>query len=106
MNKDELKLLERTVYNLWMAVLGNHSERGKSMFERMRNPVVGDMVMELTTLNREKSGRDGIGKLLEVKAGGLITKEWLIETPSGKQVRWTNADFIAIPEFDWFGGCL
>ncbi len=100
-----LGLLESTAYNLWMSAIQSQSPNGQRLYRRMKDPQVGDMVMEITSYRRYGAvERMGYGKLIEVQDGDIITKKWTIETPFGKTIDWTNAMIIAIPgqEFDWY----
>lgn len=100
-----LAMLEATALDLWRASLcATKTEMGKQLFERMKNPKVGDVVMEITSYRRIKTDRMGFGKLISKTEGNHCGTEWVIETPDGKRCKWTNADIIAIPcgTFDWY----
>lgn len=97
-----LAMLEATAYDLWMAALHHGNQ---PLFQRMRTPQIGDIVMETTSYRRVKENRMGFGKLIaKVEGKGQIDTKWTIETPDGKVCNWTNADIIAIPcgTFDWY----
>lgn len=100
-----LALLEATAYDLWMSALTSTSPRGMELYQRMKNPVIGDQVMEITTYRRITKNRRGFGKLIE-KTGNNHELEtmWTIETPDGQTCDWRNALMIAIPagSFEWY----
>jgi hypothetical protein len=100
-----LAMLEATAIDLWRATLAATStETGKRLFARMRNPEVGDTVIETTTYRRITKDRMGFGTLIAKSDGDNCATEWVIRTPDGQEAKWVNADIIAIPcgSFDWF----
>lgn len=103
--KELLCLLESTAYDLWMSSLSNYTPIGRALYERMKNPKVGDVVMETTSWRRRKDDRMGFGKLVEIKPGkSEFDTVWTIEVPDGRRCNWSNAMIIAVPggTFDWF----
>lgn len=102
---DLFSIFEATAYNLWMSALQGRTPASRALFERMRNPQVGDMVMEITSYRRVKADRRGTGTLIEIQENdGVFLKKWTVRTPSGETCDWTNAKFIAIPTdvHDWY----
>lgn len=98
-------VFEATAYNLWMCALQGRTPATRALFERMRNPQVGDMVMEITSYRRIKENRRGTGTLIAIQENDeVFLKKWTVLTPSGETCDWTNAKFIAIPTdvHDWF----
>jgi hypothetical protein len=100
-----LALLEATAYDLWQSALRSRSDRGMELYERMKNPIIGDQVMEITSYLRITKNRRGFGRLIE-KTGNNHEAEamWTIETPDGQTCDWRNAFMIAIPagSFEWY----
>lgn len=82
-------------------------------FNRVKNPEPGDLVLETSTFyarDLRGYGHVAVGTLVERKVESLVYEEdglesqpyqeeaWYV-TPltGGETIRWTNADFIAIP---------
>ncbi len=102
---DLFSVFEATAYNLWMAALQVRTPATQTLYQRMKNPQVGDMVMEITSYRRIKEDRRGTGTLIAMEDNGnRFEKKWTIRTPNGDTCDWTNADVIAIPAdvHDWF----
>jgi hypothetical protein len=100
-----LALLEATAYDLWMCALRANNTRGLELYQRMKNPEIGDQVMEISTYRRIKKNRRGFGKLIEKQVGeNEYQTKWTIETPDGQICDWRNASIIAIPagSFEWY----
>lgn len=119
-----MRLAEISAYNLYLATLvGDPAPRVKKIGDRMRAPVPGDLVLEISTIYRE-GGRyesrvgERLGRLLRVVREDVYTAEvwygrecgaqpgepiptervWYIELADGREYRWHNASFIAVPE--------
>jgi len=91
-----LDIIAARSYVAWRNTLsGSQSTDQKRYFERMNNPEVGDLVLEIT--NFKAPSIDRIGRLLEIGPDkfGLA---YVIETFDGREFRWSNSDFIVIPE--------
>ena len=102
---DLFSVFEATAYNLWMAALQGRTPATQALYQRMRNPQVGDMVMEITSYRLTKKDRRGTGTLIAIEDNeNRFLKKWTIQTPGGDTCDWTNADVIAIPTdvHDWF----
>ena len=105
---DPLELLAAAAYVAWNNVLsGCNSPDQNHYYERMGSPVVGDLVLETTSFRGSASDR--IGRLKSItrepypdwgdEDEPAQTREiWLIETLDGREFRWENCKFIAIPE--------
>jgi hypothetical protein len=117
-----MRLAEVTAYNLYLATLvGSPAPRVRDLGERMRSPRPGDLVLETSTVYREGDHYESLigcrlGRLLRrprenvytdaewVEQGGkpdepIPTEQvWYIELADGREYKWVNADFIAIPE--------
>ena len=97
-DRDLLSVLEAAAYNLWMAALQGNTPNTQALCHRMKNPQVGDMVMEISSYRRINGDRQGTGTLIAVEENeNTFGKKWTIRTPSSDTCNWTNADFIAIP---------
>ena len=102
---DLFSVFEATAYNLWMAALQGRTPATQALYQRMKNPQVGDMVMEITSYRRITKDRRGTGTLIAIEDNeNRFLKKWTIQTPDGRTCDWTNADVIAIPSdvHDWF----
>lgn len=106
-------LMRRAIYNNWDCVLvGNAPEFVRKHFERMSNPIVGDLVIEASTLGMaNRDDLDGIGLLEEIAWEKVpfdgpwdeavegqphpTEKCFYIRTLDGRRFRWTNARIIA-----------
>lgn len=63
-------------------------------YERLINPVVGDLVIEMSAQFKwETEPLDCIGRLVE-RSGGV----WTIETFDKRIVHWDNCQFIVVPD--------
>ena len=103
------------------AMIGNPPPSTRLIFERMRNPQVGDLVLETSTYYREPWDPGALGYLDRVGLEPICSEEewdeeeegpyascptekvWYVRpfvpTIDGKtEVRWHNADFIALPD--------
>lgn len=117
MEKDELiKLIETLGDSLYSAAL---VRANKGLWELVKEPEVGDYVLEKTTafLTRDPSLR--FGKLIKVcmepyplsdeakkeyeELGEPIPEEkvYYIKLVDGTEMRWTNASFMRIPTERW-----
>lgn len=94
-------------------IVGNQAPAIKRYFDRVRNPEPGDLVVETSTFyarDLRGYGHVAVGTLVERKIESLVYEEdgfepdpyeeeaWYV-TPftGGETIRWTNAEFIAIP---------
>ncbi len=114
--EDLVYLIAINAYATWTATLiGNAHPSTKALYLRMRNPQIGDLVLETSTIHREPWDPGALGRLVGVSkevwgeaedwsSGEQPTEQvWYLEpflpTKDGKtEVRWCNADFIAIPD--------
>ena len=87
-------LLYSVGHKLWSAVLvGKPCPKVADLCERMNNPQIGDVVMEITTIPI----RSVVGVL--VKLPDRYRDGWVVQRlNSGAEERWSNANFVAI---DW-----
>lgn len=95
--------LANCAYNLWMSAIRQRVPVGMDFFERMNNPKIGDLVMEITSRGIVKDQENGIGVLVSVDGDrNSFDCKWVIETENGT-VSWSNCKFVAIPmDFDWY----
>jgi hypothetical protein len=95
------------LYQLWGDSLHPiEGAAGLQLFNRMDSPVVGDVVMEVTSFFRLQRDaeyrRQGFGVLLGMREEwdqGRAEKAWYIQYgPEAEDVcRWVNCKFIAVP---------
>lgn len=121
-------LMAGTAQAIYTAVLvGNPAPRVAALYERMSEPQPGDLVMELSSRGRRRSGQDvdttikALGILIAHREEWASTdEEWAAEAaeyghdpvadratdhawyvqygPAAEDVcRWTNCEFLAIP---------
>lgn len=125
--RSNASLLGVVGYELWKAhLVGNSCPSNTRRFNRMRVPRTGDLVLETSSallwmLGIRQSdwhvAENGVGYLLreareaipnwdeaELGEPAPTEKIWYIRTLDGRELRWTNADFIAIlPVEGWRG---
>ena len=108
---DVYKLLACSAHRAYTNVLScSNSPKQEEYFKRYSEPVVGDMVLETSSLTRVDSHFESIGRLKSITWEELPFEDWPedeekptekvynIELLDGSQYRWTNASFIKIPE--------
>jgi hypothetical protein len=113
----ETKLIETLAYNLYGATLvGNPAPIVKELGDRMIAYQVGDLVLECSTIYMDDRYGARLGKLARVAIEPMFTPErwyqemeagpeekipeekvWYLALPDGREFRWTNARFIAVP---------
>ncbi len=112
-----VSLLKGAAYQTWRATLCAGPQSIRELFEELRNPKPGDLVMETTTHGMKKRDPlEGIGRLVSVMQEPMYTQEawkeagydegepipteriWIIELifDDGRQFRWRNAQFIKV----------
>lgn len=110
---DLVELLAVSAYVAWSNVLsGSNSPQQDSYFKKMQSPVVGDLVLETTSIGR-MDAIDRVGRLLSVQRESMkiddwpedeetpTEKTWTIETFDDREFTWRNASFIIIPESEF-----
>jgi hypothetical protein len=115
------RLLEVSAYRLYLSCLGNTAPDARVLYGRMINPQVGDVVMEISTIHHdgqrpryESRTGDRIGTLMRIESEPMHTPEqwaeggygdepipteraWYLRLLDGREYRWVNASFIALP---------
>lgn len=108
---DVVELLAVSAYVAWVNTIGSSTPAQRHYFERMMSPVLGDLILEITTRGRARA-IDRIGRLISVtqepydypdwdvsEDGPIPTRDvWIIETLDNRKFHWENCDFIVIPE--------
>lgn len=121
-NQEQLiRLIEINAYGVYTGMLGNFSAFAKSLYERIKAPQIGDLVLEISTLRHASHDGNRLGQLLrdvrepvftqvqidEFAANGEDTTDpyfsqteriVYIQTLDGREFRWHNADFIAVAD--------
>jgi hypothetical protein len=111
------RLMEVTAYNLYSACLvGNPAPFVARLYEQMKSPQSGDVVLEVSTIYDESRTGTRLGRLVRVAAEPVFTatewaegggrpdepipteRVWYIALDGGREFRWTNATFIRVPE--------
>lgn len=113
------RLISHSGYLAYMNTLvGNATPAIRATFDRMRRPVPGDLVLEITTYNREPWDPGALGYLVRVvdeivhepteedpyeEPFSYEERAWYVRpfvpTEDGRaEVRWHNAEFIALPD--------
>jgi hypothetical protein len=116
-NKAAVLALKGCAYNLFLATLCAGPPKLHALFEELRAPKVGDLVMETTTHRMQsRDPLEGIGRLISIADEPIYTrKQWMDEggteneeIPSctvwtiklvfddNREFRWRNASFIKI----------
>lgn len=114
---DAVVFLKGCAYNLWRACLCAGPQSITNLFNELKDPKPGDLVMETTTHRMSKRDPlEGIGRLVSIteeptstreewiEAGGGADKPIPTETiytielifDDGRQFRWRNASFIKV----------
>ena len=115
-----VKMLRTASHNLYLAALSGRTEKTQSLFEELKRPKVGDLVMETTTYYmKDRNPKEGIGTLVfagyaplyatreEATAAGYeedddmpeqFVYDITLDFDDGRLFRWTNADFIKIKQ--------
>jgi len=112
-----VKLLKGTAYNLWSATLCAGPQSINDLFNELRDPKLGDLVMETTTFRiSNRDPLEGIGRLISITREPIYTqKEWeeagaedgepiptekiytiALVFDDGREFRWKNASFIKV----------
>lgn len=105
-----------TAYNLYlMTLVGNPAPVVEATGKWMRDPRLGDLVMETSTIWNAERDAERFGRLVRVSLDPVWTPEewaasgedastpipthrvWYVALPDGREYRWHNASFIAIP---------
>lgn len=123
MSEEELEAIatafRRCAYNAYLNTLvGSAPPRVIEALERMKNPRVGDWVIETTTVwMGTRSDLDGIGILEEIAREPFVFSGdpdfvwdeevegaphptetvYYLRTMDGRRFRWTNASIVAVP---------
>lgn len=93
-----------SAYQRYSSLLcGSPSPRQKEDLDRLLDPQVGDLVVEISSLSRiigwenHKSLRQCIGVLVE-RPEGRHSDGWVVRSlaPEGTETNWENCNFIAI----------
>lgn len=82
---------------LWQFVLGTHEPTRHMLFEKMRQPDVGDLVIETSTIYHKDADKHRIGILLRTEYRKHRGKLWTLKLQNGKKYTWENASFITVP---------
>lgn len=105
-----LDLLAISAYTAWRnTITGRQSPDQQQYYNRMHNPIIGDLVLEITTFHSHPA-IDRIGRLVSVTDEPYPT--WAndgechvrfgtvhtIETLDSRMYKWENCDFVVIPE--------
>ena len=115
---EAVKLLKGCAYELWRASLCAGPQSIRDLFNELKNPKPGDLVMEVTThLMKSRDPLEGIGRLVavgdapyyatrdEARAAGIEDNEpiptrqvWdiTLDFDDGRPFRWENAMFIKV----------
>jgi len=103
---DLATVLRCAAYTAYSLTLNAHAENGA--FDWFKKVKPGQMVLETSTMFSRSSDRHGIGWLVkktrEPFPGDWGDEEppledcWYIECLDGIIYRWTNADFVRVPE--------
>lgn len=104
------RLIETLAYNLYLATLvGDPAPRVKRLYDRVRAPIVGDLVLEVSTIHDEARVGTRLGRLVRIAQEPVGTAEewgdepipnepvWYLELTDGRGYGWKNASFIAVP---------
>lgn len=112
----EQRLIETLAYNLYGATLvGNPAPFVEELGGRIRHFVPGDLVLECSTIHMRERDGTRLGRLIRTAFEPLWTPEewaakgeddpdeipvvqmWYLQLADGREYRWHNARFIAVP---------
>lgn len=99
--REVLKALIHTTWTLYCSVHPAATPYLKSVQNIMTNPIVGDLVIETTTMHRKIQQAEGdfvIGRVVEISDEPNNGMVYVIDRLNGKRERWSNASFIVILE--------
>lgn len=115
-----LKLLEANAYRVYQTALSGALGSGQdSLWKKISNPEVGDLVLETTTLWSANSDGKRLGRLMSIAREEYPISEddrkqyldrgestphekvYYLELLDGREMRWTNASFIKVFETPW-----
>lgn len=113
-----IKALKGCAYEMWRHCLCSGPDIARKLFDELKNPKPGDLVMEITTHQMEsRDAAEGIGTLLatgdapifasreEARAFGYEDDERIptrqvwditLDFADGRKFRWENASFIKV----------
>lgn len=115
-SKELAEMLNHLAHMAYMLTLGGVPPWMSAVGQRMRSPKDGDLVMETSTYYGRgsyppemrigrlvRSAREPVGMEWDEAEDGPKPTErvFYIKGLDGVEHRWTNADFIAIPEDGW-----
>ena len=98
-----IRAATHAAYMMSIAHPGSHYQE---MGERMRNPVPGDLVVEISTVYFRTDASDAVGELLrevrepypDQEPGEDATERVVyIKAFDGAEIRWVNCQFVAVP---------
>lgn len=115
-----VRMLRWTAHHAYGFTLISGPPKTKQWFDRLKDPRVGDLVYETTTIHQPQHDMDGIGYLLRVEWEKVAwpndpefvwdeeaegephptEKVWYLRTLDGREARWTNAHMIVVPTYD------
>lgn len=114
---ETVKLLKGCAYELWRASLCAGPQSTRDLFNELKDPKPGDLVMETTTHHMpNRDPLEGIGRLVSITREPMYTPEAWKEAGAeegepiptervvtialifddGRLFRWRNADFIKV----------
>lgn len=107
-----IRLLAISAYSAYLNTLvGNPAPRIAALYQEIKNPKEGDLVLETSTIGRRPTAT--IGRLLRVVKEPAMSAEewdvpvngpvpndtfWYIENLDGQEERWSNCSFIKVLE--------
>ena len=99
-NKQLVELLAINAYNAFLlCLIGDPPQFVREYHNRIRNPMPGDLVLEITSWRRRDVDiMDSVGRLEKVAHDESGNQIYTIQTLDDRQVTWSNATLIVIAE--------
>lgn len=102
-----LEIIENYTYTAYLKALRDLPNQ-KPYFDKMTNPEIGNIVLEISAIGKTKKIIDRIGHLISVKdipypdwdgkEPAQKREIWKIKTFDEREEIWVNPSFIAIPK--------
>jgi hypothetical protein len=98
-------VLARTIHECYMqaAMAASHAPRAKEMFDRMREPKVGDLVIEVSSMHRREWPESAIGVLREIVTEPTMDQAQWAEVCEYEQEKYDRLRELGPPPagYDW-----
>jgi hypothetical protein len=98
-NEQRIYALARGIWSL--VLRGDQTQRDEALFQRMRHPQPGDLVVELSTGRQVRRNTEhaaqAVGFLVAVEGESYQRRYHVRPYAGGEVLSWDNAEFVAVP---------